>query len=758
MKEFQFIDRKLKQKEYESFEDYEKELKIFQSFYMESAPDLPNKAYLIMDFLYRALTEGISNLFPQDLKISFAKSDEFSTTIKEKTPLVQSSIEKTLFEPKSISHTLTEELEKQKSSRVTEELEKELSQLRRDYEVLKMENRRLEAETKSSISLRMRMSEFEENMKVRSRDTLVVESEYRKELALCRQKLEFHEKTIEEMSRKAKEHNQEVKALKSEHYTEIKELTLKYETLNRSLELEAKQMKDKIHELQSELENSQNKLSKEKDNSQLAETHFKTIIQEDNQTLKELRRELQELRNRDLEKSEKMKNFHEKSLEEMNETLKTVEETCRMKEKAYKELKLLYERDKAVLGQKLEFLEMELKETKDKKAESSSIQDAFMKALELSEEYTKNPKSDENFERYKQEIKTLEEETKSLKCKIESKDREVEDLKRGRGRDSEEIRRLQGQIQDLRNLNERLRLEGNDSQSLFTAELEKVISLKETVETQYTDLKSKYLKEQGIWAEKYRLINEDLEDAERKLQLALRLREEEKEITSRNQASLLESLEKKHCVQMNELSGFYEHKIKDYRRKPSFIEKGSEKLSTLSSLTSLTSILETSKNKNSNPILHQETIDLEKEGLKNRIYELEQALNDSEARREIQKSELKRERSRQNLTIHENPRADSKVLKKSINIYNTLQAPINTPKGQMGPISSKSPVMKENSKINLHSKKPSYNEKTLMGLGEALNNIDIGMISGKNNNKSFLLGNRNSSLEEQDIFDLKRLK
>ena len=758
MKEFQFIDRKLKQKEYESFEDYEKELKIFQSFFIESAPELPNKSYLIMDFLYRALTEGISTLFPQDLKISFAKSDEFSTTIKEKTHLVQSSIDKTLFEPKSISHTLTEELEKQKSSRVTEELEKELSQLRRDYEVLKMENRRLETETKSSISLKMRMSEFEENMKCRSRDTLVVESEYRKELALCRQKLEFHEKTIEDMSRKAKEHNQEVKGLKCEHYTEIKELTLKYETLNRSLELEAKQMKDKIHELQSELENSQAKLSKEKENSQLAETHFKTIIQDDNQTLKELRRELQELRNRDLEKSEKMKNFHEKSLEEMNETLKTVEETCRMKEKAYKELKLLYERDKAVLGQKLEFLEMELKETKEKKAESSSIQDAFMKALELSEEYAKNPKNDENLERCKQEMKTFEEETKTLKCKIEAKDREIEDLKRVRGRDSEEIRRLQGQIQDLRNLNERLRLEGNDSQSLFTAELEKLISLKETVETQYTDLKSKYLKEQGIWAEKYRLIYEDLEDAERKLQLALRLREEEKEITNRNQVSLLESLEKKHCVQMNELSGFYEHKIKDYRRKPSFIEKGSEKLSTLSSLTSLTSILETSKNKNSNPILHQETIDLEKEGLKNKIYELEQQLNDSEARREIQKSELKRERSRQNLTIHENPRADSKVLKKSINIYNTLQAPITTPKGQMGPISSKSPVMKENSKMSLHSKKPSFNEKTLMGFGEALNNIDIGMISGKNNNKSFLLGNRNSSLEEQDIFDLKRLK
>ena len=126
MKEFNFIDKKLKQKEYENFEDYEKELKIFYSFFQENAPDLPNKSIIILDFLYRALLEGITNLFPQNLKISFTKSDEFSTTLKEKT--VQSSLEKVLSDQRSINHNLNEELEK------------ELSILRRDYEFLKLEN------------------------------------------------------------------------------------------------------------------------------------------------------------------------------------------------------------------------------------------------------------------------------------------------------------------------------------------------------------------------------------------------------------------------------------------------------------------------------------------------------------------------------------------------------------------------------------------------------------------------------------------
>lgn len=759
MKDFQFIDKKLKQKEYETFEDYDKELKIFHSFYQESAPELPKKSIIILDFLYRALIEGISSLYPQDLKISFAKSDEFSTNIKEKT----------LSDPKSITHILTEELEKHKSltNNQTEELEKELSQLKRDYELLRLENRRLEAEYKASLPLKYKMTEFEENMKVKSRDTLVLESEYRKELALLRQKLEFHEKTIEDMTKKYRDHNQEVKNLKSAHYTEIKELTLKYETLNRSLELEVKQMKDKTLEFQIELENSSVKLMKEKENSQLAEAHFKTIIQEDNQSLKELRKELQELRNKDLEKSEKMKNFHEKSLEEMNETLKTVEENYRIKEKAYKELKLLYEKDKAVLGQKVEFLEMELKEIKEKKAEGVSIQDAFIKALELSEEYAKTPKNEENLERLKHEIRQYEEENKGLKGRIEIKERELEEIKRFKTRDLEEMRKLQNLIHELRSHNEILRLEANDSQILFTAELEKIISMKESLEMQYSDLKSKYIKDQGIWSEKYRIINEDLEDAERKLELALKLREEEKEIIARNQANLLDSMEKKHCMQINELSGFYEHKIMDNKKKPSFLENNGQKtpmLSTLSSLNSLTSMLEISKNnKNFNPIMNQETIDLEKEGLKNRIYELEQALNDSEARREIQRNELKREKSRQNLTIHENPKIDSKILKKSINIYNTLQNPITTSKGQMSICSGRSQLLKENNKMSLHSKKPSFSEKSLMGClyaneGNGFSLNDLGVTSNKNTNKSFLLNQRNSSFEEQDLFDLKRLK
>lgn len=644
-----------------------------------------------------------------------------------------------------------------KSINNNEELEKELNQIKRDYELLKFENKRLESENRASFSLKYKMTEFEENLKAKSRDSLVIESEYRKEFALLRQKLEFHEKTIEEMSKKANNHQQELKNIKSAHYTEIKELTLKYETLNKSLEMEVKHMRDRTQDLQSELDASAMKLIKEHDNSQLAEAHFKKIIQEGNENMKELRNEVQQLRNKDLEKSEKMKDFHERNLEDLNETLKTVEENYRVKEKAYKELKLAYEKDKAVLSQKIEFLEMELKEIKDKKIETSSIQDVFLKALELSQDYTKNPKSEEIHERMKQEIKRLEEDIKNLKVMNNLKEKEIEELRRFSTKDHEETKKMQNQITELRVNNERFRLESKDSQVLYTSELEKILILKDAIESNYTDLKTKYTKEQAIWAEQIHNLTDELQDSERKFHLALKHKDD----------SFLESIEHK---QFNDISTFYETKtMTENKRKSSFLEncnkeskKRTQCISTLTSLNSL-NLTEIRPKTNNNQIFNQELIDLEKESYKNRIYELEQALNDSEARREIQRNELKREKSKQNLTIHENPKQETKTLRRSINIYNTLQNPLTTPKGPNFVCLSKnsnSPNLK-GKKAGLHSKNPSYSENTFLfnnrneGNAQSLNDLRIN--SQKNVNKSFLL-NQNSSLEDHSLFELKRKK
>lgn len=747
LKEFQFIDKKLKQKEYESFEDYEKELKIFHSYYSDNAPEFANKPLIILDFLYRALLEGINHLFPTDLKASFIRSEDLSTTSKEKTTIIRSSLDKVLSEQKTFNND--------------DLLEKELRELRRDYDLLKLENKRLEAESQGFLALKYKLVEYDDVLKGKSRDSLFVEAEYKKEMALLKQKLEFTEKNNEELSKKGKDHFNDIKSMKSSHYNEIKELTLKYETLNRSLDFELKQNKDRLHDLQIELETANEKLHKEKENFNLSESHYKSIIQENNQTIKSLRKDVQELRNKELEKSEKMKTIHEKNLEELNEKLKNVEENCRIKEKAIKELKMVYERDKAVLTQKNEFLEFELKEFKSKNSENSNIQNAFLKALELSEDYAKNPKNDELSDKIKQEIRVLEDENRILKAKSETKEREIEELKRFKSKDYEEIKRLQAQIIDLKSHNELIRIEATDSNALLTMEIERLMGIKEALEGDYMDLKGRYAKDQASWNEKIQSLSEELNDSERKFHLALRFKDEE-------------SYEKCKNFQINEM----------IRKKTSFLESHCQEnnrkspLSTLSSLNSLTSFLEipTKREPKASNLPHNNDIlDLEKEGLKNRIYELEQALNDSEARREIQRSELKREKSKQNLNSNDTFFPEGRVLRKSTNVYNTLNNPITTPKNIITHSVStmrggRSPHINENftfvnnsnKKFSLHSKKPSFSEKPLLNLneGNAYNKFTLAdLMTHKNIERSFVLNAKNaSSLEEQEIFDLKRIK
>lgn len=49
--EFLTIDKKLKNNEYNIFQDYERDVNLFQQFYMENAPKSVNKDMIILEFL-----------------------------------------------------------------------------------------------------------------------------------------------------------------------------------------------------------------------------------------------------------------------------------------------------------------------------------------------------------------------------------------------------------------------------------------------------------------------------------------------------------------------------------------------------------------------------------------------------------------------------------------------------------------------------------------------------------------------------------
>ena len=58
MHEFIAIERKLKMNEYKQFSDFERDLKLFFTFFMENGPKTVNKKLIINDFLEKAAIEG----------------------------------------------------------------------------------------------------------------------------------------------------------------------------------------------------------------------------------------------------------------------------------------------------------------------------------------------------------------------------------------------------------------------------------------------------------------------------------------------------------------------------------------------------------------------------------------------------------------------------------------------------------------------------------------------------------------------------
>ena len=56
--EFGAIDRKLKMGEYNSFSEYERDIRLFYNYFMENGPRTTNRQANILEFLQKALTEG----------------------------------------------------------------------------------------------------------------------------------------------------------------------------------------------------------------------------------------------------------------------------------------------------------------------------------------------------------------------------------------------------------------------------------------------------------------------------------------------------------------------------------------------------------------------------------------------------------------------------------------------------------------------------------------------------------------------------
>lgn len=134
-------------------------------------------------------------------------------------------------------------------------LKETLNQIKEDKENFEKELRvewqaEKEASHKMIEELKAKVLQTEEALKETERKIYLNDSEHEKQKALLQQKIEYYEKTLDEMSKKEKELSTEMKTSKKDHLNHIRENSAKFESLNKTLHAKVVQLEENICELE----------------------------------------------------------------------------------------------------------------------------------------------------------------------------------------------------------------------------------------------------------------------------------------------------------------------------------------------------------------------------------------------------------------------------------------------------------------------------------------------------------------------------
>jgi chromosome segregation ATPase len=414
------IEDKLRNNEYNNFNEYEKEIKEVEQVFMERGPPGPNREAVCQNYVINALTDG-ADYFMRTLKSELHLQTSLT---KESTQKMESRIQELksdLTNSKEEAESKIRQSDNDKAQLIAKEqsMREALSEVKREkenaekewkerYQTEKLDAGRLVEEYKS------RMQASEETQKESQRRTMSSESEFEKQKALYDQKIQFFESTIETLKQKDKENQTEIKNQKKELMSNMKENNSKYE--------------DKINALNKNLDEAQDDVA-EKDNK-IAELEQKIYVS--NSSLNEKELELQNLRENSSEferlkeenetlkseMEEKNKVFNE-DLQEERDQLKYQLDELRLqisqKDSELQSEKAKWEKEYTIQSQKIEFLTTQVSEGKSQLDDNRKNHEAMLKAVQSreSEKGEAIEEADKKIDNLKQshfkEMKELEE-------------------------------------------------------------------------------------------------------------------------------------------------------------------------------------------------------------------------------------------------------------------------------------------------------------------------------------------------------------
>ena len=421
---------KLKQNEFENFVEYEKELRLFQQYFIENGPPGPNRKSIMLDFCQKCLIEA-SDYFTKTLRnkleLDKALADEnINRMTKEIDELKEESIR--------VSYSYLSKirmLENQKAELLAREqgLRENVASLIKDKdfsekslkEKIDLEKKQFQ---KASKELNDKLNEKENKVLELGNSITLMKSEYDKEKALLTQKVGFIEKQLEDTKKKEKEYCNELKQIKNESTTTLKDANSKYETIIRELNLKINSLLERISDLDNEKTNFQQLSEKNKSLLGDKEKEFSDKIVAFQRTIQEIKMNENVILKKHQAELLSLQSSHQVELEQSIKKISNLELTLKANEELYKTDKAKLEKLIAMAVQKHEFVELQLKEAKQQLEESKLSHHTVVSALEKNSNFENISEAAKQIEELKEvhtkEIKELEMNFETIKSRLTS--------------------------------------------------------------------------------------------------------------------------------------------------------------------------------------------------------------------------------------------------------------------------------------------------------------------------------------------------
>eukprot|EP01022_Parablepharisma_sp_SALTPOND_P029008 TRINITY_DN722_c0_g1_i1.p1 TRINITY_DN722_c0_g1~~TRINITY_DN722_c0_g1_i1.p1 ORF type:complete len:1467 (-),score=323.46 TRINITY_DN722_c0_g1_i1:3360-7760(-) len=524
------IEQKIRNNEFPTFEEYLRELKAFQMYFMENGPPGPNRKALLLEYCQKVQAE-VAELFSKKLS---AELDLQKTLTHDTVQKLESQIMELKEEHKTEADSMAGKIRLLETEKA--ELSAKEQGLRENCNTIMKEKAAREREMAEQLDevkkeaernmrlLRDKISQHEEQVRAAQEKAITTESDSNKQQALLEQKISYLEKTLEEARAKEKEYAAELRNTKKDHLGITKEITAKYEAQLKDLQQKLDTFKEQTSELEAKMaemqqtyeneklqwiEDMESANSKREDSGKLV-ADLKAQLENKNEKIKSEQKALEE-------KFAKERADYQAKIAELQATNKSLDEQM-------KASKIKWEKEEAINKQKQEFYEVQLSEAKKQLEETRKSHETMVRALEnkekdviCQEEASKQliMMKDEHLNEIREIEETHEEVRKRLAAQLEQVSEKANDLElKLKLQQTDYEKDLEGKNEYITTLQSQL---DKAAQQIKASEAQKVKLLEETeknykeiIEGLETQLEEKAKKQQADLQEVQRRSEESL--------------------------------------------------------------------------------------------------------------------------------------------------------------------------------------------------------------------------------------------------------